>query len=584
MRARVSCLFVVVLLLLASVGCSTGGLKERAELRSLISASNWDAAIDYVAKSDFYKTENVALLRAMELGLLYNSKGAYYQSTQMLNKAKEIHQKLYTVSISSAAKGVLANENYDVYSGASYERSLIHFYLALNHYLLFLRGEYEGYKIAEKDSLKDVPPKKLNANERRLELQGARAELLDWDSYLKSIQGDRAGRSVFKNDLLAKVFGGMIHEAFERPEDDQIALQLYKDAKLVLFRNYNAYKTYNTIAPKFKGDFSKLALMGEQEVSSNYTKPTEYARNLELFLDTKILYLTKRMRPGDLQTIAKQIHATEKAMGEAAKCVNRANVGIILQTGIIPKKVPEKHYYSLESALTPDNPTEGQKAVAKFGSQVIMLFAGAQLGLLPPPNTYSPAGTQLGVATAQIAANALAISFELPVMENQIIEDLTTLQVYNGAGKMVQEFDIPLINPLLDVASEAIAEDSASRYTKLGIRLASKHLTAIAASYGTYSLSKQKLGEFFAKQAAVLQYIGASKAIEASEKADTRYWSTLPADFRIRDFYLEKGNYTFKIVVKKISTPDVPKKIIDLGAVNVADGKQKILLNYRIQL
>ncbi|MBI2520600.1 MAG: hypothetical protein HYV97_09280 [Bdellovibrio sp.] len=577
-------MFVVVLLLLASVGCSTGGLKERAELRSLISASNWDAAIDYVAKSDFYKTENVALLRAMELGLLYNSKGAYYQSTQMLNKAKEIHQKLYTVSISSAAKGVLANENYDVYSGASYERSLIHFYLALNHYLLFLRGEYEGYKIAEKDSLKDVPPKKLNANERRLELQGARAELLDWDSYLKSIQGDRAGRSVFKNDLLAKVFGGMIHEAFERPEDDQIALQLYKDAKLVLFRNYNAYKTYNTIAPKFKGDFSKLALMGEQEVSSNYTKPTEYARNLELFLDTKILYLTKRMRPGDLQTIAKQIHATEKAMGEAAKCVNRANVGIILQTGIIPKKVPEKHYYSLESALTPDNPTEGQKAVAKFGSQVIMLFAGAQLGLLPPPNTYSPAGTQLGVATAQIAANALAISFELPVMENQIIEDLTTLQVYNGAGKMVQEFDIPLINPLLDVASEAIAEDSASRYTKLGIRLASKHLTAIAASYGTYSLSKQKLGEFFAKQAAVLQYIGASKAIEASEKADTRYWSTLPADFRIRDFYLEKGNYTFKIVVKKISTPDVPKKIIDLGAVNVADGKQKILLNYRIQL
>ena len=37
-------------------------------------------------------------------------------------------------------------------------------------------------------------------------------------------------------------------EAFERSEDDQIALQLYKDAKLVLFRNYNAYKTYNTIA------------------------------------------------------------------------------------------------------------------------------------------------------------------------------------------------------------------------------------------------------------------------------------------------------------------------------------------------
>ena len=108
MKAQTNYLFVLVLVFLVSVGCSTGGLKERAELRTLISSANWDQAIDYVAKSDFYKTENVALLQAMELGLLYNSKGAYFQSTKMLNKAKEIHQKLFTVSISSAAKGVLA--------------------------------------------------------------------------------------------------------------------------------------------------------------------------------------------------------------------------------------------------------------------------------------------------------------------------------------------------------------------------------------------------------------------------------------------------------------------------------------------
>ena len=126
MKAQTNYLFVLVLVFLVSVGCSTGGLKERAELRTLISSANWDQAIDYVAKSDFYKTENVALLQAMELGLLYNSKGAYFQSTKMLNKAKEIHQKLFTVSISSAAK-VCCRENYDVYSGASYERSLIHF-------------------------------------------------------------------------------------------------------------------------------------------------------------------------------------------------------------------------------------------------------------------------------------------------------------------------------------------------------------------------------------------------------------------------------------------------------------------------
>ena len=35
-------------------------------------------------------------------------------------------------------------------------------------------------------------------------------------------------------------------------------------------------------------------------------------------------------------------------------------------------------------------------------------------------------------------------------MENQAIDDLTTLQVFNGQ-KLVHEMDVPLINPLLDV-------------------------------------------------------------------------------------------------------------------------------------
>ena len=72
------------------------------------------------------------------------------------------------------------------------------------------------------------------------------------------------------------------------------------------------------------------------------------------------------------------------------------------------QKVPEKHYYSLESALTRIIQPRVRKRW-QIGSQVIMLFAGAQLGLLPPPSTYSPAGTQLGVAATQIAANGLPL-------------------------------------------------------------------------------------------------------------------------------------------------------------------------------
>jgi len=569
------------------VSCSSGGLKERAELRTLVSSGQYAKALEYVEKSDFYKKEDNALLRHMELGMIHHYMGNYFQSLKQLEKAKEIHKKLFTKSISSSAKGALANENFDIYYGATYERSLLHFYLSLNHYLLFRKGQFEEYTVQEKDAAPVlVPAKTLNNNERRLELFAARAELLDWDSYMKSIQADKAGKSAFKNDLMAKVYGGMVHEAFARPEDDQIALQLFKDAKTVLFRNYNAYPTYNQLFKKFKGDFDKFPQMGESAVAKDYVSTTSFAKHLNHFLNTKIVLLTKRMRPGDVGNVIKQIEADpkeQKNLLEASKSMNgKNNVSVVIQMGVIPSKVPQSNYFSLESALTPDNPTEAQKGVARIGSQVIMTFAAMQLGLLPPPGNYSPVGVELGVRTAQLAAGGLAIGFELPMMEDQKIETETFIQVFNSKGEMIKELEAPMVNPLVDVARESIAEDSASRYTRLGFRLATKHLTAILASYATYNLIKNKSGDFFAKQAAVIQYVAAAQGIAATEKADTRYWSSLPSDFRIQDLSLPKGNYQLKVAVKKASNPDLIDRLLDLGPIEVKDTEQKAIYSFRI--
>jgi hypothetical protein len=250
---------------------------------------------------------------------------------------------------------------------------------------------------------------------------------------------------------------------------------------------------------------------------------------------------------------------------------------VVIHHGLIPKKIASTQYYSLESALTPDNPSPAQKQIAQIGASVIMIFAAHQLGLMPPPGNYSPIGWELGVRLGAAMGNHLAFAFELPVMENKDIVDESVIQVLNPADqKVIKQYHMPVINPLIDVAREAIAEDSASRYTRLGMRLGTKHLTAIAASFVTYNAMKEKAGEFFAKQAAAAQYILASKGIAASEVADTRYWSTLPGDLRLMDFKLPKGTYQMRVLLKQEG--EANPRTLPAGQI-VVDGNTPLIFN-----
>jgi hypothetical protein len=571
-KSRAGLILLAFLLIITS--CATKGRKERAELRELFNSRQFPKAQEFLGSAEFYKDQKQALLKYLELGLTHHAAGQYYQSVLALNKAKEIHQQLFTISLSKKAATLVTNDTVDQYYGEPYERSLIHFYLALNHYLLHQRGTYESY--IPEGGKEPIAEKILTPSERNTEIQAARAETIAWDSYLDWLQKDRTGKSVFKNDLLAKTFGAFIHEAMGSRNELQTALLLYIDAKKILFQNYNAYKTFNGKAPKFKGDFSKLPGLAPEKVAAEYVEPTQFQKDLKDYLDYKILQLTKLLRPGDVEQMKKIHNPSEGVIKEALKS-RPGNVTVLFQRGMIPSKIASTQYYSLESALTPDNPSAAQKQVAQIGAGVITLFAANQLGLLPPPNNFNPVGMELGVRLGFAAGNLIAISFELPVIEKKEIQENVEIEVTDMAGKSVAKRRLPVINPLVDVAMEAVAENSAALYTRLGARLASKHLTAIMASFGTYSLMKDKSGEFFAKQAALLQYIGASKAIAASEQADTRFWSTLPADIRLIEFSLPKGKYQIKA---NVTGPNLSTSY-SLGEIDVQSEKEKKLVNFR---
>jgi tetratricopeptide (TPR) repeat protein len=549
-------LFLIINLFLVLHGCSSGGLKDRDGLRKLYQQRKYNESIQYLKTNKFYNKNDSRLLKLMEEGIIYHSLGDYLTSIKILEQAKELSRQLYTKSLSKKAKTLITNDNYDVFYGEVYEQSLIYFYLSLNHYLYFQTN------------------KKLTDNEKRLHKQGARAEILAWDSFLTGIRDERLGNTVYKKDILAKVYGGFIHEAMNTRNDDQIALQLYKDAQDIMLKNYNSYPVFNGISKKFKSNFSKFPKMKINKIKSDFVKKTEYQNELDDYLDEKILLLTKKIRPSQMKRVIR-IYKPKQEIIDKVKKSKRSNISIVLQNGVIPQKIPDKYYIGLSHALRSESGST--RAIARIGATVLTLFATQTLGLTPSPANWSPAGATIGIHVASFAAQEVAISFELPIIEKYVTNDYAKIIVKNSAGKEVLSKSIPLVSPLGDIASEAVAEKAGWRYSRLGMRLVVKHLTAIIAAYATYKALK-KNSKFLAKTAAVIEYVGATKLIENSEKADTRFWSTLPADIRMTDFFLPKGDYQLALQVSRGES----QKTYQIGRVKVDNTNKKQVINYRI--
>lgn len=539
--------------------CASTGVKEREKLRQLVQTSQWEEALALVEESKVFQDEDSRLLMLMEKALIFHVSGRYKKSIELMKQAQDLSRELFTVSLSNKAQTLIANDRFDVYYGAPYERSLLHFYQALNYFMLYQKN-----------------PKK------RQYLFSARAELVSWDSILNQYQKKQKDFGLFRDDLLAKYFGALIHEAFETRDEDQIALQLYKDAYEVALKSYSAYPSFNELFKTFSSDFAKFSGMDHDQILKNYVRPTTLQEQLLLKIKKKIVELTLRLYPSDIGQVQKRFAISKTQLEEWKKAGQnqRSNVVVILHRGLIPPKVGDKQYIGLDYA---EYDSEGAQAVAAVGAGVLSVFAAEKLGLTPPPQHWNPLGAQLGLEVSHSLVRGIGFSFELPVVKNSPVRSTMTLEVSpqgEGQEQLIQK-EIPLVQPLGDLAEQAVARDSLARYARAGTRLLLKHISALAASYGTYQALKSESGEDggdqFAITMASLQYVAASKAIERSERADTRYWSTLPGQVRLIDLRLPKGKHQIKL---SESLPSGNSRTWDLGEVDVPkDHEGKIFLN-----
>ena len=476
----------LLLPLIFAYSCSSWLAQSPSKIKRAFQKGDYAQALALLEADKAYAEEKNRLLYHLEKGAILLRQKDHTPSSLSFKRAKDVLEELYTTRLSKKALALVSNDNADIYHGENYEISLLHLYSAANFYALY---QNDG---------------------GRENLFRARAEMVAWNSFLERLQPTEA----FRNDMAAKLFGAVVHEEVGTSAERQIALQLYKDAYSLLKEKYGGY-------PSFQSS-------------------PELADGLARYIRRHILRLTKALRPFEIKKTRKRF-----AIAEGIEATANSNLVVLLERGAIADKRAQRQYFSLGHVLEDPDSSAAQKITAAVGAVVLMGFAADKLGLLPPPTTWNPPGHHLGFNTAAHLVMGTAISFELPIVEDSPESPAPRLIVKTKQGEVVYEEALALAAPLDDTARGSFEERASLLYAKTGLRVALKHLGAIAASYTTYSLLKGKNrdNDFLAANAAVIQYMAAAHVIAESEKADLRQWTTLPKSVWILDTFVPEGDY-----------------------------------------
>lgn len=486
---NISALFVFSLVFL--VGCA-GNQKAILKYRELVQKRDYKSALEMMKGDSIYKDEESRLLKFLELGTLHLYGGEFYQALQYFDRARDLSDKLFTVSISKKIAGTLGNESADNYYGEKYERSLIRYYTILAHYNLYEKGLYEAYTAEERDDagkvLKSTPVAAVTLDEskKRFHLTAAKSILLEWNSILEDMKKTSAGEVTYKDDLLAKFVGAVLHEKADSTADRQIALNLYKESKNTVFRYYNSYQSFNTKYADFNKDYKKLPTLDARLVQSTYVAPTPLSLAVTSYADEQV-----------------------KEWGTK----NKDNVYLVWHEGLISGKEIKKYEFPI-----------GLSAAAVTVGTTMDFVAFSKHAL---------------VIVDQVVPK---IQFEMPAIPYRPNNEDYKL-IVKQAGKTVAEKNGLLVDPLSEMAFYTLDSKATSDLVKTGTRVAAKHLTALGGAYLTYRNLKDKAGDGIALMSGTAAYNLASRGIAETEKADLRSWMTLPNQVRMNSFKLSPGEY-----------------------------------------
>lgn len=526
--------FLIGALLLLFVSCANKQASEQKAYRELLTQGRFEEAMKHLEASELAKNKDSSLLLLMEKGRVLQLQGKNLESIPLYDQALDLAKQLYTERISKKILKALFNDQQDIYYGLPYEISQLHILQIVNY--------LQCSQQADSDK------------ERVQYLQKAKSLVVALDSFLKTLKKELLGEDIFKDDLSAKIIGAYVHLQIDTAQDRQTALLLYREAWDLLFKNYNLYKTYNFKATEFRQNFDKLPTLEIAEIENSVVSRTNQQHDLRQFLLEKIVRLTRKQRPAEIKQLARKLGVGEDVV-KGVSDDQRPNVVLFIQSGLIPEKQSKRYDIGLEGAMNETDNNGAKSLIAQVGMPLLAHFAADVLGLYPQnPSLPGMIGSVYG---SRAVVSIATIGFELPKMIAPYREDQYQVRGnFQGQGEKV--FPIPNILPLGDMAEEAVEENSVGLYTRTGLRVAGKHIGAIVAAYSAFKAAGETIT---AKWAAVAAYALATRGIAETEKADVRYWSSLPWDYRWQELALSEGDNELKLKLGQGGEVTLPVKV-----------------------
>ncbi|MFP4680714.1 MAG: hypothetical protein ACLFQB_09575 [Chitinispirillaceae bacterium] len=129
---------MIVLICAMLLSCASRSLLRREKLGEVVASRDFKSAVSIIKKNKkLYK--NAEFLYNMDIGLLYHYAGLFDSSNTYLLRASEIHDELYTRSVTNEAAAFLTNDNVRPYRSKPYELVMLHQFIAFN---FLARGKY----------------------------------------------------------------------------------------------------------------------------------------------------------------------------------------------------------------------------------------------------------------------------------------------------------------------------------------------------------------------------------------------------------------------------------------------------------
>lgn len=500
---------MVLLLLWLLTSCASSPPQD--VIRQNVSSGKYEAALNTLEQSDLKKIDRHQFLYLLEKGQIYFTKGEEKLALDTWQNARELLKGFYKKTAKDKIQTSFSNNNYQVFQGEVFEQHQLFFHISLAY-----------LRLAQKII--------TEPRERIQYLSFAKAALLDWDSFIKGLERNGV-KKFYKESFLARFYAAHIHEMMKSSEDYQIAYQLMKDAKS-LKEKMNSAGSLPIV-----GDINELigeALIRLSQKSGRRSETAKWEREFQI----------KR------------------------SSVDMNPVIVLLNTGLIAQKKPDHIPFSLNYAL--NNPTSDVKGnLLGIGLGVMNSFSMNVLRLGYTghhSHQYGYIGFQYDLAGSS------AIIFEMPVRENLRPSEGVNSAAIEFKNETSPEDSVSTMASnlisLSNLSRISLAKDFNELYFKTGLRVAMKYLAAIIGSYQVYrsfmnqNHNPQNQSSPMAGFAASTSFALSAAAIRAGERADVRYWSTLPDKIFSSLTSLNDGDYTVNYSGVKIG--EIHRKSQDL--------------------